>query len=61
MRQYLIYGGLRVKIRKNIDFLNLVVLRIPDYVEDDGKLVFIKNQKIGLKWTIENRCYIYIS
>ena len=53
------WGGFRVKIPKKFNILNLVVLSISDYVENNGKLDFCQNLKIGLKLAIENRCYCF--
>ena len=39
-RAEFIQGGFRLKILKNIGFLNFVVLSISDYIENDGKLGF---------------------
>ena len=43
----------RVNIpKKKIDFLNLVILSISDYVDNDGKLGLYQILKIGLKLAI---------
>ena len=42
----------RVNIPKKIDFLNLVILSISDYVDNDGKLGLYQILKIGLKLAI---------